>query len=127
MDGDPGLRGLAYGGSRWKLAQGGLDLVIDATSQQVTLPRSMGRKADVVIPIGAITSVEVERTENWDSGGNLSHRFAPVLVVADEAGSTRREKIIEWRGEWWGQTHAEELAAWLRERLRIEPPRGDCG
>jgi hypothetical protein len=112
----------AYVGSRRKLAQGDSDLVIDVTAQQIALPRTMGRSANLVIPIRDITQVEVEQTETKASDESLP-RYAPVLVFADKAGSARREKLIAW----YDQARTEEFARWLREQLRIEPPRSDFG
>jgi hypothetical protein len=111
---------LAYAANRWKLVRGDWDLVIDATDQQVTLPRTMGRKTDIVVRARDIASVEVQRVEKRGSRRDtiVTDRFVPTLTVTDRSGATRHEKL----GEWWDQARAEAFAAWLRERLRIEPP-----
>ena len=101
-----------------KLAQGDCDLVIDNFSQTVALPRTLGRQAKVVVPMRKFISVEVERIAKSDSEGSHFYRYVPVALFTDEAGSTRRERIVEWSS----QARAQGLAAWLRERLRIEPP-----
>lgn len=105
-----------------KLSRGHFDLVIDDIAQTLSLPRTKDRQTETVVPIRCITSVEVQQIEKRTSDGNV-HSYVPVLVFADETGPVRREKLIEW----WDQARAEELAAWLRERLRIAPPRGDAG
>jgi hypothetical protein len=112
---------LAYLYCRKKLAEGHSDLVIDDMTQTVSLPQVKGRQAGTVVPIRSITAVEVEQISKRDSDGDVSYHYVPVLMVADEAGSPRREKLVEW----CDQAGAEELAEWLRQRLRVQPPKGD--
>ena len=114
---------LGYIGCRWRLAQGGSDLVIDTTAGQVTLPRTMGRKADVTIPMRAITSVEVQQVERPGSREEPTIATSRPWPSPTQASSPCREKLVEW----FDQASTEDLAAWLRERLRIAPPRGDVG
>ena len=71
-----------------------------------------------VVPMQYISSVELEQIEEENSDRQISYRFAPVLVLADGAGTTRRKKLVEW----WDRAAARDLVAWLRKRLRIEPP-----
>jgi hypothetical protein len=106
---------VGYVGYRWKLAQGGSDLVIDATARQVTLPRTMGRTTAVVIPMRQIASVEVQRVEKRGSRGSVSYCYVPTIAFTDASGSTCHEKLVEW----WGDARAEALATWLRERLGL--------
>ena len=106
---------LAYLGHRWKLARGGADLVIDFAGRTVSLPRTGQRRTAVVIPLRQVTGVDVEYVEKRSSDDDDRYRFAPLLIIADDAGSTRREKLVEW----YNQDRAESLAGWLRERLRI--------
>ena len=114
---------LGYIGCRWRLAQGDSDLVIDATAQQVTLPRIMGRKTEVTIPMCAITAINVQKVERRGSRGATFYCYVPTFVFTNASGATCQEKLVEW----FDQASAEDLAAWLRERLRIAPPRGDAG
>ncbi|MGO9110375.1 MAG: DUF3592 domain-containing protein [Thermoguttaceae bacterium] len=104
-----------------ELDRGYSDLVFDDIAKTVSLPRTMGRRAVAVVPIQYIKSVEVEQTEKLDSDKRVTHRYAPVLVLADEAESTRYARLIEWSD----QAAAQELAAWLRERLGIEQGRNE--
>jgi len=114
---------LGYIGCRWRLAQGGSDLVIDTTAQQVTLPRILGRKTEVAIPTRVITAIEVQKVEKRGSHGEIYYCYVPTFVFTDANGATCHEKLVEW----FDQACAEELAAWLREQFRIAPPRGDVG
>jgi hypothetical protein len=98
-----------------KLARGHFDLVIDDSAQTVSLPRILGRRTEAIVPMQCISSVELEQIEVKDSEGQISYRFAPVLVLSDGAGTTRCEKLAEW----WDRTAAQDLAAWLREQLRL--------
>ena len=114
---------LVYIGCRWRQAQGGSDLVIDTTARQVTLPRSMGCKTEVTIQMCAITAIEVQKFERRGSRGATFYCYVPTFVFTDTSGATCQEKLVEW----FDQACAEDLAAWLRERLRIAPPRGGVG
>ncbi|MGO9108061.1 MAG: DUF3592 domain-containing protein [Thermoguttaceae bacterium] len=114
---------LGYIVCRWRLAQGGSDLVIDTTAQQVTLPRIMGRKTEVTIPMRAITGIEVQKFERRGSRGETYYFYVPTFAFTDASGTPCHAKLVEW----FDQACAEDLAAWLRERLRIAPPRGDVG
>lgn len=82
-----------------KLARGDWDLVVDEFRQSLTLPRTFGRQEEVVVPVDKIASIEIERAEKRDSEGGVSRSFIPTLVVASDDGSTRREKLVEWRNE----------------------------
>ena len=81
--------------------------MIDNFSQTVALPRTLGRQAKVVVPMRKFISVEVERIAKSDSEGQPFYRYVPVALFTDEAGSTRRERIVEWSS----QARAEGLAA----------------
>jgi hypothetical protein len=105
---------------RWKLAQGTWDLVIDTMAGKVTLPPTMGRKMDVLISLEDIRSLEVQTVEKRGSKGSVSYCYVPVLAFADSTGAVQHEKLMEW----WDEDRAQGLADWLRERLRIEPPKG---
>ncbi len=102
-----------------RVARGLFDLVIDDLARTVSLPQTMGREAEVVVPIQYISAVEVQQHEEKDSDGQISYGFTPVLVFADGAGATRCEKLVKWRDH----IAAQDLAAWLRQRLRIELPK----
>jgi len=107
------LAGLAYGRT---LAQGQSDLILDQFRRSITLPPTLGRIQDLLIPDEKIVAIEVERTEKRSSRG-VSRAYIPTIVFTDDDGSTRREGIVRWTWE----ARAEGLASWLRERLGIEP------
>jgi len=110
-------------GCRWRLAQGGSDLVIDTTTRQITLPRMMGREMELAIPMGAITSIEVQRVERRSGRGASLSFYVLTFAFTDPSGSPCRERLLEWAD----QARTEALAAWLRELLRIEPSREVVG
>jgi hypothetical protein len=109
---------LSYIGCVWKLAQGGSDLVIDTTAQQVALPQTTGRNAVVMIPMRAITSVDVEQVEKRGSRGEKFSYYVPTLAFTDASGATCRAKLVQW----FDRAKTEELAAWLRGQLRLGRP-----
>lgn len=101
-----------------KVARGDSDLILDDFRQSIVLPRTFGRREQVVIPLGSITSIEVERIEKRHSEGeSIRHSYIPTVTFTDGDGAQCREKLIEWRDE----TSAEGLAEWLSERLRVKP------
>jgi len=100
-----------------RVAGGRLDLVIDDFRQSLTLPPTLGRREALVIPADKIVTIDVEKVEKRHSTGDVSCSYFPTVVYTDSDGLSRRERIAE-RSE----DGAEKLAAWLRERLRIETP-----
>ena len=74
-------------------------------------------------PDGAITAINVQKVERRGSRGATFYCYVPTFVFTNASGATCQEKLVEW----FDQASAEDLAAWLRERLRIAPPRGDAG
>ena len=105
---------LAYGCHHLKLAQGGSDLVIDYTNRSVSLPRILGRKEDVVIPLDKVTFVMIDEVFVRTAKSTTCY-YAPTIVFTDRDNSTRFEKIAKWLDE----SRAVELAAWLRKACGI--------
>ncbi|MGO9108721.1 MAG: DUF3592 domain-containing protein [Thermoguttaceae bacterium] len=106
----------------WKivrLAGGRFDLVIDTTGRSIKLPGTFGRIEDVQIPWENVVGVEVQKVERRGGKGGRYYVYAPTFVVSDRGGTLRPEKLRELRDE----TRANDLAAWLRERLQISPPK----
>ena len=66
-----------------RVARGVFDLVIDDLARTVSLPQTMGREAEVIVPIQYISAVEVVQHEEKDSDGQISYRFTLVLALAD--------------------------------------------
>jgi len=95
-------------------ASGGCDLVVN-TGRSVTLPRAFGRSVDVEVPWENVVSVELEEVKKKYAKKSY-YVYAPVLVFNDPSGAPRREQLHELEDK----TRANDLAAWLRERLQIE-------
>jgi hypothetical protein len=100
-----------------KLASGYTDLVIDPTERSVTLPRTFGRTDDVVVPLKRIQAVEVERIAKKGAKRSTNYEFVPTLVYAERDDTVTRAKLAQWSNG----AAAEELAAWLREKLQLKP------
>lgn len=99
-----------------KLARGESDLLIDDVRGSVVLPRTFGRQEAVVVSSEKIVSLAVEQVKKSDSDGGMLYSYIPTVILTDDDGSQRQEKLIEWKDE-----HAAEgLVEWLSERLRIE-------
>ena len=98
------------------VVQGGSDLVIDSVSQPVTLPRTFGRKADIVVRADKIHGVEIERLEN-----EARKEAFPPLCPNYRVHRRRRIRAAGKLAEWWTEGRARELVAWLCERLQLEP------
>jgi hypothetical protein len=108
--------GLAAWGFQYaKVVRGDWDLLIDEYRQSLTLPRTCGRREEVVVPAEKVTAIEIERAEKRNSEGRVTRSFIPTLLVTDGDGTIRREKLIDWSDE----ASAQGLTAWLRERLKI--------
>jgi len=101
----------------WRRAEGGSDLILDEFRQCMTLPPTLGREEEVIVPFEKVVAIEVETAEKRGSRGNVSHSYLPTVVFTDDKGSRRREPIVDWPFE----ARAQGLASWLRERLPIEP------
>lgn len=113
---------MAYLYHHFRLGPDGCDVVIGTFGNHVTILGTQGRKETIVVPREKVISIEVEKIEKRDSDGDVSYRYVPIVAFADKAGSTQRERLVEWCNE----SRTEELAAWLRERLRIEPANKDA-
>ena len=111
---------LAYLWHRSRLGPDGCDLLLDTLGHRLTMLATHGRKEAIMVPGENILSIEVEEVQKRDSDGDVSYGYVPILVFTDDAGSTRRERLVEWSDE----SRAEGLASWLRERLRIPAHHG---
>jgi hypothetical protein len=60
------------------------------------MPPTFGRTAGVVVPVGKVTSIEVVQVEKRGAKGSVHYAYAPTLVLTDDEGPTRRERLIEW-------------------------------
>ncbi len=111
-----GAGALACGWRQRRISEGQFDLVLENAKHRLTLPRTYGRTEPVSLDAAQVTSIEVEKVTKQGSKGRISYVYAPTLIIADSAGAERREKLVEWSDE----ARANELADWLRERLRSD-------
>jgi hypothetical protein len=102
---------------RSKQVRGDFDLVLDVFGRSITLPRTLGRTTDVVVPMSSVTSIEVEQVEKRRSKGSVHYAYSPTLVFTDDDGMTRRERLIEWSDA----KRAGLLTGWLCKRLGLKP------
>lgn len=112
---------LAGGGLTWfrqqaRRARGEFDLALDNFGRSLTLPRTCGRTAAIVVPVSQVTAIDVERVEKRGAQEDAAHVYAPTVVFFDDQGATVRERLVEWDDA----DQAECLASWLRERLRLK-------
>jgi hypothetical protein len=97
-----------------RLAAGDLDLVIDNMEKTVRLPRGMGRKDVVTVPIANITGVGVETTSKQGAEGETTYRYAPTIFYSTSDGSKFKVPLVEW----FDESRARDLASWIGERLQ---------
>ena len=114
---------IAYLRTRAKVAGPDNDLVIGESGRHLLLPVTFGRTDAITVPLNKARAIEVEQIAKKDSNGRFSYRYAPTLVFADHDGAERREKLAEWSSK----ANTDELAAWLRERLRLTAPKQEDG
>lgn len=102
---------------QWSKSAGGVnDLIIDPVRQTLLLPATQGREAPLLVPASSVHAIELEGIEHRDSDGDVSHRYAPTVILTDaDDGHERRERVCEWHDK----KCAEGLAGWLREKLRL--------
>jgi len=100
----------------WIQSRGAYDLAIDAIAGTVSLPCTRGRKRKVLLPLHEITAVEVRAVELPGSHGGFLSGYVPTLVLTDADGTSRAKALVQWNDP----RRAEALAAWLRQRLRID-------
>jgi hypothetical protein len=98
---------------RAKESRGNADLVIDQVERTVELPATFNRKQRQIVSCSAISGISLETIEHRGSKGGRSYTYA---VTLQHGGS--REKLTDW----YDQQRAENLAAWLRERIPTGEP-----
>ncbi len=104
----------AYFWRTFLVGSGAKDLVIDDNHESLSLPQTFGRKTDVLVPIAMIADIDVETITHHSSKGGTSFTFAPGLTWTDDAGTTRRDKLADWRS----LDRAKDLVDWLKDHLR---------
>ena len=73
-------------------------------------------KCRVQLPLHELTSIEVRDAEPRRMRGGLCYSDCPTLVFTGADGISRAEKLAQWADP----RRAESLAAWLRQRLKVE-------
>jgi Protein of unknown function (DUF3592) len=96
------------------IARGQADLVIDRRQKTLTLPRTFGRRALVVVPVADAVAITVARVrEKNDDGAKYS--YVTTVHWRDASGEMRKGPLAEW-----GDAQpAEALAAWVRATAGI--------
>jgi hypothetical protein len=113
---------VAYGGGigvavwqSWKIRSGQADLLIDQVDGYIEFPLTFGRKVRKRVSAKDIGGVSVDTVASTGSKGGTSYTYAPTIVVRDQKPSDG--KLAEWSSE----ARAEQLADWLRPRLKTPP------
>lgn len=107
------LLGLGPAWWNWrKLSKGACDLVINRAENSVDLPSTFDRKQRLTVPGSAISGITVEPVSHRGRRGT-TYSYAVNLQCW-----SRTEKLADW----YDQERAEELAAWLRTKLKPGEP-----
>jgi hypothetical protein len=93
------------------LAASRRELIIDRDLDQLTLPRTFGRKQRVAVALDAVISVRL-RTIRHGSGSETTETFAPTLTWSD---GTR--EIDERLAHWSDADKANRFTRWLASEL----------
>jgi hypothetical protein len=97
-----------------RLASGDSDLAIDNMEKNVRLPRGMGRKEPMTVPIANITGLDVETVVRTGAKGESSNVYVPTIFYSTTEGSKFKLPLAEW----YDELRARELASWIGERLQ---------
>jgi hypothetical protein len=97
-----------------RLASGEWDLAIDNMERTVRLPRGMGRKTPVTVPIANITGFGVETVSKHGAEGETTYRYAPAVFYSTPDGHKFKVLLVEW----YDENRARDLASWIGERLQ---------
>jgi hypothetical protein len=101
-----------------RVLSGRWDLVIDRTAGTMRLPRSQGRKEELVLPLASIIDVTLETLEYRGLKGGRSFNYAPVICFNASNGDYEEEQIVMWPSK----KSAQALVDWLREQLKAYSP-----
>ncbi len=97
-----------------RLASGDWDLVIDNMERTIRLPRGMGRKEPLTVPIANVTGVDIETIAKSGSKGEANYRYVPVIFYSPQNGGKLKVLLVEW----FDKDRARELAGWIGEKLQ---------
>lgn len=106
-----GAGAAAYLWQRRKIESGEDDLIIDAPSRTVQLPKTFQRKERVTAAFSDISAVIVETVVNTNGKGGTSYSYAPSLRLRN------KESTCERLADWSDADRAQSFATWLREQL----------
>ncbi len=101
----------------WRRVRRPGELVIDEVGRTLTLPPRKGRRNELVIPLSSIRAIEVASEQQKDSEGGWTESFVPAVHYIAE----NRAESVERLDKKQDRAEAEGLAAWLRERLGLQP------
>ena len=101
----------------WILS-GRWDLIIDRTAGTMRLPRSQGRKEEIVLPLASVVDVTLETLDYRTAKGGRSYNYAPVICFNTSDGGYQEERIVMWLNK----NSAQALVDWLREQLKTYSP-----
>jgi hypothetical protein len=107
---------LGYVVAARRQSRGGCNLVIDTAAGKVLLPSTFGRKSRDPLPLDEVTSIEVRDANPPGASGGLCYSACLTLVFTAADGTSTAEKLTQWADP----GRAESLAAWLRQRLKVE-------
>ena len=94
---------------------GAKDLVIDDESHMLSLPRSFGRKEDILVPLCNVINIDVETKTHRGSKGGTSYTYLPRIHWLDEHSQQRAEQLAEWHDP----PRADEFTQWLSDRIQV--------
>jgi hypothetical protein len=98
------------------VGSGAKDLVIDTETNMLSLPRTFGRKTDIIAPIEAVREIDVKVIAHRGSKGGTIYTYAPRLHWTNEDGRHHTEKLADWHDN----RRADRFAEWLREQLGLD-------
>ncbi len=97
-----------------RILSGRWDLVIDRAAGIVRLPRSQGRKEEIIVPLANVLCVELETVEFRKAKGGSSVSYAPVVLFVTADEQPQVERLVIWLRE----KLAQALVDWLSEQIR---------
>jgi hypothetical protein len=101
-----------------RVLSGRWDLIIDRTAGTMRLPRSQGRKQELVLPLASVVDVTLDTLGYLTAKGGRSFNYAPVICFNASDGDYHEERIVMWLNK----KSAQALVDWLREHLKAYSP-----
>ncbi len=102
-----------YFNKKFAIGSGIKDLVIDDANEAILLPKTFGRKNNVIVSLSAVTDISVkEKVSTSSDGDSIQYSIALVHTKGDKSINS---KLIEW----YDENRANQFADWLRDRLGL--------